>query len=209
MEEISVDQIEKFVNDSKKLEWKWKRIRLMGGEALLHSRFFEILEVIKELKVENQCQVEIFTNGFGPQVKKLISELPRWIDVVNSNKNSNFNYFSSYNVAPIDSEKYRDANFSRGCLITSRDGLGLSRYGFYPCGPGASVDRVFGFNIGIKKLSNTTDLGLKNQLEQLCKYCGHYKENFSTNLISDEQISESWKKAYQKYKNSKPELSLC
>ena len=76
------------------------------------------------------------------------------------------------------------------------------------CGAGASVDRVFGFDIGQKGLSSVNDTILKNQLKLLCRYCGHYKENFGTDIISKEKMSASWKKAYEEYTIAEPKLSL-
>ena len=177
--EMSLEQIRNFVNESIKLNWRWKNIRLMGGESLLHPQFFEILKIVEQLrKIDPNCRIEVSTNGYGREVKKALSKLPDWVKVVNSNKNSNINRFSSYNIAPIDLRNYQNEDFSRGCWITNEAGLGLSRYGYYPCGAGASVDRVFGFDVGQKGLSLVTDSTLKNQLRILCRYCGHYKENF-------------------------------
>ena len=181
----------------------------MGGEALLHPQFFEILEIVKHLqKIDPNCKIEVLTNGYGSEVKKVLPNVHDWVKVVNSNKNSNNNRFSSYNIAPIDRNNYQNADFSRGCWITNEAGLGLSRYGYYPCGAGASVDRVFGFDVGQKGLSSVNDLILKKQLRILCGYCGHYKENFGIDILSKEKMSASWKKAYEEYTIAEPKLSL-
>ena len=120
----------------------------------------------------------------------------------------NLNDFVSYNVAPIDLPEYQKKDFSRGCWITNICGLGLTRYGFYPCGAGASLDRVFGFDIGVKSLNEMDISRMQNLLPRLCQLCGHFKENYETKLISDEEISETWKQAYQQYRVKKPWLSL-
>ena len=127
---------------------------------------------------------------------------------------SDTNCFSCYNVAPIDTEEFKNKDFSKGCAITEVSGLGLTRYGYYACGAGASLDRVFGFDIGIKKLNEVTNDKIKEQMKILCSFCGHFKY-FSyddpkkrSNWSFDEQISVSWENAYAKYRKSKPELSL-
>jgi len=147
------------------------------------------------------------TNGFGARVNEVISQLPDWVTIDNSRKKSNVNEFSSYNIAPIDLAEYKNAGFAKGCSSLQRCGLGLTSYGYYPCGPGASVDRVFGFNIGIKKLSQLNDTCLKSQLKILCQHCGHFKDDYSSEKITAEKKSVSWQKAYEKYKKKKPKLS--
>lgn len=206
-EDMSCEQIEKFVNESIKLNWEWKRIRLMGGEPTLHPHFFKILKIVRAYKDFNpRCVIEISTNGYGIKVNEVLSKLPNWVNVRNSKKESNIHEFSSYNMAPIDLEEFKNADFSKGCWVTETCGLGLTKYGYYPCGPGASADRIFGFNIGLKKLSSVNDLTLKNQLKLLCKYCGHYKDNYDAERITEEKMSVSWQKAYEKYKKRKPNL---
>jgi hypothetical protein len=202
---MSLGQIEEFVNESIELNMGWKRIRLMGGEPTLHPQFFEILNIVKRYKnINPKCNIEISTNGYGSKVNEALSKLPEWVNVRNSKKESNIHKFIDYNVAPIDLEEYKNADFTKGCWITEECGLGLSRMGYYPCGAGASVDRVFGFNIGIKRLSLVNHSTLKNQLILLCKYCGHYKKNLKR--ITEEKMSASWHKAYEKYKK---ENQIC
>jgi hypothetical protein len=180
----------------------------LGGEPALHPQFFEIIDILKIYKDHNpKCYIVLITNGFGPQVKEVISKLPDWVTINNSKKESNTNVFSSFNIAPIDLAAYKNADFARGCSNLQRCGIGLSRYGYYPCGPGASIDRVLGFNIGIKKLPQLTDRRLKAQLKILCPYCGHFKDDYDSEKITDEKISFSWHKAYEKYKKKKPKLS--
>jgi hypothetical protein len=212
-EYISLEQIKKFIKESKELKSKWKAISLIGGEPTLHPQFFEALNIIKQYKdINPSCFIIVWTNGYGNRVNKILSKLPPWVRVENSNKDPKIiPKFVSYNIAPIDLKKYKNANFAKGCHITQICSLCLTRYGYYACGPGAAVDRVFGFDIGIKKLSEVTDEKLKNQMKILCKYCGHFKATeiiSSKNRISEEIMSTSWKKAYENYSRNKPNLSL-
>ena len=78
-------------------------------------------------------------------------------------------------MASIDLEEYKDADFTVGCEIPDRCGIGLNRYGYYACCPGANCDRVFGFDIGLKSLSDVNEEALKKQRNILCKYCGYFK----------------------------------
>lgn len=212
-EGMSLKQINKFVNESIKLRYYWSAIKLRGGEPTLHPQFFDILKLIKKYKDFNHnCKIIIVTNGIGKKVREILSNLPDWAGITNSGfnkKNSKQNYtFNSYNVAPIDLISYKFfTDFTKGCIrIQKCYGLALSRYGYYPCCPGANVDRVFGFDLGIKKLSFVNKLNLQNQMKILCKYCGHFKE--PNEYVIKQKTSISWNKAYKKYEKEKPKLSL-
>jgi Radical SAM superfamily/4Fe-4S single cluster domain len=208
-ESMSIRQIEQFIRESIELEWNWEQIVLTGGEATLHPKILEILETIKQYKnIKPECDIIILTNGHGNEVKKVLVTLPDWVKVVNSEKDGIIHEFTAYNLAPKDFEKYKEADLNKGCLVTEYCGLGLTRYGYYPCGPGASVDRVFGFDIGIKKLSLLDDHLIKNQLNVLCRNCGFFLNNFGIKQIDEEKLSKSWKEACQKYKQKRPNLSL-
>ncbi len=209
---MDLKQIEKFVEESIDLNWGWERIRLLGGEPTLHPQFPEIIKIIKRYKdFHQEVNIEVVTNGYGKKVRTILSGLPAWLYVANSNKKSSLQRFASYNIAPVDLEEYRGMDFSKGCYVTERCGLGLTRYGYYICGPGASIDRVYGFNIGMKKISQLSNSKLKEQRKILCQYCGHYKYNSprdkKTWIISAE-MSLSWIKAYERYAEQKPEMPL-
>lgn len=209
---MSVEQIEKFVQEAIDLKYYWDRISLFGGEPTLHPQFFEIVDALKRYKDFNpECIVDIITNGVGDKVKSVLSELPEWIAIVNSKKQEGqqSHLFGTFNVAPIDCKSYRYfTDFSKGCrLMEYCNGLALSMHGYYPntsCAMG--VDRIFGFDVGIKKLSLVTEKSLRDQMRILCKYCGLFREPFD--LVRKPKMSPSWKKAYSDYKKKKPELSL-
>jgi hypothetical protein len=210
-ENMSLEQIRKFVDESMQLNWRWENIALLGGEPTVHPQIFKILDILKRYKDFNQsCRIEIGTNGFGERVKARLSKMPSWVIISNSHKESAIQKFSSYNLAPMDFGKYKNAKFERGCEITEYCGLGLTRYGYYSCGSGAAVDRVFGFDMGIKKLSDVSKSRLEGQMKILCRHCGHYKDiNISaTDKVTEEKMSKTWQNAYEEYKNHRPSLSL-
>lgn len=215
-ERISIEQITKFVTESLENKWDWELISILGGEPTLHPDLLKIIDVIKKYKYKNwNCDVKIMSNGFGPYVKETLELIPDWVSIRNTEKINNINTFRSYNMAPIDISGFNEkTKFENGCIIPEECGIALTRYGFYPCGAGASVDRVFGFDLGIKALSSITELGLRNQRSKLCRICGHFKymqpnsQNISFNWIKEEIISPSWEKAYCEYKKKVPLLSL-
>ena len=215
-ENMTPEQVKKFVSESIDLKWKWNCITLIGGEPTLHPQLSEILTIIKEYKdINPDCIIEIATNGMGEKVNKVLLSLPGWIKIRSSHKKSGINLFDSYNVAPTDSLKYKLSGFNKGCWICEVDGMALTRYGYYSCGAGASVDRVFGFDIGIKSLSLVKDALMRKQQRLLCRYCGHYKKprlNQAPHITGKGETSEikssSWVKAYEKYRQTPPSLTL-
>jgi hypothetical protein len=210
-EHMSLEQIKKFVDESIELNWKWERIRVIGGEPTLHPKFHDILHILEKYKrLHPEERIDIVTNGSGERVHKILSEAPDWVQIESSEKTSEaIVLHSSYNLAPVDLPEYENEDFSTGCVTVENCGFGLTGYGFYPCGPGASLDRRFGFNIGIKSLSDVTTSNLRDQLRVLCKYCGHYKDKKAKfRKKMQDVVSPSWRKAYDQYKDKKPELTL-
>jgi len=58
-------------------------------------------------------------------------------------------------------------------------------------------------DIGRKNLPDDGD-GMIEQLDALCRYCGHFKYPA---LSKKERLSPTWKKAYAGYREKKKELS--
>jgi hypothetical protein len=108
-------------------------------------------------------------------------------------------------VAPIDLDEYRNSDFTRACDIPFYFGIGLSPYGYYPCTVSAGIDRVFGMDLGRKRLPLLGD-SMAEQLEAFCRLCGHF---IPFNLARREEvISLTWASAYAKYRTQSPRLKL-
>ena len=210
-ESMSLGQIQKFIKESVGQKRMWEWINLCGGEPTLHKQLFEILKALLDYKnkVSKHTRIRFFTNGFGPEVNKILQKLPDGIELVNTMKKdrSGENVYSphiSFNLAPVDLVEYKYADYTNGCLITELCGIGLNMFGYYQCAIAGAIDRVFGYDIGRKKMPARDDL-MPEEMRRLCRFCGHFKPY---RKVTEEKISPVWRAAYEKYRENKPSLSL-
>lgn len=198
--DMSVDQIQSFVNELYYNNNQLKRIKLLGGEPTLHPELQSILEILTEYSSKAGTKLQIATNGTQPL--DTITKFPN-IGIINSAKKSPVQDFYPFNISPIDT-LFKYSDFSIGCRQIETCGVGMNAYGFYPCTPGAAIDRVFGFNIGRKEYPHFNN-DMTDQLEVLCKHCGHFwAENIYT--TRNHVLSQDWQKAISDYKHHKPVL---
>jgi hypothetical protein len=205
---LSLEQIRQFLWESTEMDVRWKTIRVLGGEPTLHPEFLSIIEELLIFK-KSQCPevtIEVYSNGFGKKVNDVLARVSGGVVVYNSAKKSREQKHQPFTLAPKDSICYRYADFSCGCWLISYCGMGLSPYGYYPCGPAASIDRVFGFNIGKKSLPGLAD-PMRDQMVALCRYCGYFRFYWPIWLDRD-LISQSWRRALKNYQVSKPIMTL-
>jgi len=204
---MSVEQIGRFIKESIGQKRKWGRIAITGGEGTLHPCFFDIIQLLLSYKEDfsRPSNIELYTNGFGLEVNNVLRRIPKEIAIVNTKKQSIAQYFYSFNVAPLDLKINKNTDYSNGCQVAQICGIGLNRYGYYMCALGGGIDRVFGFDIGRKSLPAGDDLMIE-QRKILCQYCGYFKTKLD--IITAEEMSSTWKYAYENYKRKKPSLSL-
>jgi hypothetical protein len=227
-DDMTAEQIYKFINESIIKNVQWKTIRILGGEPTLHPNLVTILRMLNNYRIEMlpESTIQLVTNGFGRKVNERLSKIPDGIDIENSGKTSRVQItFHPFNIAPVDVDRFKDYDFSGGCWIASECGMGLTPYGYYPCAIAGGIDRIFGFDQGRKELPRPGDelLGL---FSKFCKYCGHFMENQrrsndeqsiypagysrerGTRLEEDNgMISPTWVKAYNRYRQKSPKLT--
>lgn len=209
-EGMSVDQIKKFVQESIDRGKKWKRIRLLGGEPVIHPKIFEILDLLLEYKhnFSGGTEIAVHTNGYGKAVEKRLPLMPKEVVIVNTSKESDVNWFYPFNLAPKDSLFYKFADYSVGCRVPVDCGIGLTPYGYYPCAAAGGIDRVLGQDIARKGLPDDAD-DMRDQMEKLCAYCGNFKMGGYPMFgqVDYEVSSPSWDEAYARWRELKPKLS--
>lgn len=206
---FSIRQMRKFVNESLRLHWQWEKIVLIGGEPTLHPQLFKLFSILRKYKnTYPGCTVQIASNGFGPQVKQILTMVPPWVSIRNSKKKGRVHLFEKFNFAPIDRKNQTNFSFEKGCWITSSCGLGLNRFGYYPCGAGAAIDRIFGLNIGIKHLEKVSYIQMIKSLKKLCQYCGHFPVKNKMDLSKTQVYSTTWENALNEYQKHPTQLSI-
>ena len=157
---MSLGQIRHFLDESLQAGQTWRMIRVIGGEPTIHPRCAEIVDLLVAYRRQHapKLRIVICTNGYGPHVTDALARLPRDVEIEDTSKTSNVQpEFMTFNVAPVDVPAFARADFTNGCSIIQKCGFGLAPSGYYPCGPGGGIDRVFGFDIGRKTLPDPAD----------------------------------------------------
>jgi hypothetical protein len=206
---MEVDDIKKFVYESIRLGWKWKRIHLAGGEPTVHPKLFEIFEQLEVYSKWNpEVKLVLNTNGTQP-FERIEDSIPSYIKIENSKKTSVEAPHVNFNIAPIDTEEGFDYNIAKKCWIRKRCGIGLSRLGYYLCPVAYAMDRVKFEDHAIKTLSEVNRKTLNSQINTFCNICGHYGETSYENQeqqheeVQEDVFSPTWKKIYETYSERK------
>ena len=209
---MTVSQIRHFMDESIAINWEWKRIHILGGEPTLHKNLHEVIELLLEYRrLFPRCLLRVISNGLGKltEVQQFLQDNGVDISVEGKRRGVMPTWFTNARLAPID--LYPDLLAFPPCGIFGVEGcgLGLTRYGYFLCGAGASVARVAGLDIGVQKLSDVTFSIMQKQAESLCKICGHWSdEEHSPCKIKTHgtQSSEFWKNTLRDWKQ--PEMTV-
>lgn len=196
-------QLWNFIDRSIMHDRKYRRLDVIGGEPTLHPQLIPFLDAIKIYKDKfPKCSVRLSTNGLGEKVTAALDKIPSWVNVRNSSKESANVPHKIYHDAPID----HNVTEVKACSVPWRCGIAMTPYGFFPCGAGASLARVFGLDIGIKNFEDLKVSNIKKQMTQLCKYCGHSNSIEQTVTKDGSEMSSSWIKAMEDYDHSRMSL---
>ncbi len=196
--EMPISDLEKFVEQSITKEIQWQRIRILGGEPTLHSRIFDIIDLLKTYQLKHNPPVRLVlgTNYFGNQVQQTLAKLPHDIKIKSTLKTSRVNLFKPFNVAPVDTLFNRYSDYTCGCRIIEDCGIGLTPSGYYMCAVAGGIDRIFQYHLGRKELPGPMD-NLSDQMSAFCRLCGHFGFQWPTRR---NKTSKTWSSAYRKYR---------
>ena len=198
--QMDLAQIQRFVQESVAAGKRWRRIRVLGGEPLLHPQVLGILDVLRAWRSEHhpEAVIELATNGHGDKVRSMLAQVPGDIVVENSEKTTDEQVFLPFNHAPVDDPELRRSDFRHGCWVTENCGVGLTPHGWYPCAVAGGIDRVVGLGVGRPSLPLDSD-DLDDQLDELCRWCGGFDPR-EVPAVTQPSASPSWKRAYSSWR---------
>jgi len=196
--EMPVADAAAFIKQSIAKEIAWKRIRILGGEPTLHSRIFDIIDLLINYQKTHNPSVRLVlgTNFFGNRVHRVLEKLPEAITLKSTLKSSRVNLFKPFNVAPVDTRFNGFSDYTCGCRIIKECGLGLTPSGYYMCAVAGGIDRIFGYHLGRNELPDDADT-LSDQMSAFCPLCGHFGFQWPTRKT---KRSETWRLAYRRLK---------
>ena len=197
--EMPVADIEAFLAQSIELNIGWKRIRLLGGEPTLHAHISDIVELLLDYQKSYNPTVRLVlgTNYYGRSVHHVLAKLPDTIAIKSTLKSSRVNLFKPFNVAPVDTWYNRFSDYSCGCRIIKECGMGVTPSGYYMCAIAGGIDRIFGYQLGRKKIPDAGDM-LSDQMAAFCPLCGHFGFQWPTRRA---KISKTWILAYERWRS--------
>lgn len=195
--DVSLDQLDFFLKESKDLDWDWENIRLLGGEPTMHPDFREFVSRIDAFVKDSgrETILHVFTRGKDPfivgELAWLEENYPNW-HIENTNKKSKFqNKFTAVGWAPKDYPEYRNEDY-RGCGNVHNCGIGFNYSGFYPAAPCGALAKFFNIE-GIKSLELVTEKSLMDMYPRVCSVCGIYHRH---KLVKGgHERSQSWRNA--------------
>lgn len=221
-EQMSLNDIERFVLDSISVEKKWEFINVLGGEPTLHPELEAMLACLIEDYVRvysPQTQIQIVSNGYTEKSRQILEGLMRrfpelMIDYSSFKTSKKVEYFSPFNDAPVDDAGYIEQDYKKGCWVTSFCGIGLNKYGYYACSVCGGIDRVLGGQrCAVSCLKDLNLEELQGQLSKFCRFCGNFKD-YDKNQglfiprvekapLAKNIVSPTWKKIYDTYNQSR------
>jgi hypothetical protein len=192
--EMPVATVEAFITRSIEQQISWKRIRLLGGEPTLHSRFFDIVDLLLDYqRIYNpSVRLVVGTNFCGRRVRRALKRLPASIVIKSTLKTSRTNLFRPFNLAPVDTRYNRFSDYTCGCRIIQECGMGLTPTGYYMCAVAGGIDRIFGYRLGRPSLPEPSD-DFSAQMAVFCPLCGHFGFQWPTRKSRQ---SPTWRQAY-------------
>jgi hypothetical protein len=192
--EMPVDAIEGFIAQSVARKIAWRRIRILGGEPTLHSRFFDIIDRLMDYRrlYNPSVRLVVCSNSHGRRVRRVLEKLPHSVTVKSTLKKSRTNLFRPFNVAPADIPINRFSDYTCGCRIIEDCGLGLAPSGYYMCAIAGGIDRIFGHHLSRPFLPYPSD-DFSDQMAAFCPLCGHFGFQWPTRKSRQ---SKTWLQAY-------------
>jgi hypothetical protein len=191
-EHMSIEQIQKFIDQAKN-NGGINKLKVLGGEPLLHPQFVEIYNILASATKDgiiNYIKIESNKTVTIPKVERYNSV---WWKGRPQSKKKHLPFLWS----PKDLGVVKGAQ--PNCRVVRRCGYSLDKYGYLPCSCAIMISRLFG----------NTDLYSHEfpkqvwGLDKLCQHCifsmdQEWKSQFACKRLSEHTIEEKTPtKSYQ------------
>lgn len=188
--DLSLDDIDQFIQQVKDMG-NVKDIRVMGGEPTVHPLFEEICLKLKSGLMDTgsiKGEAYVVTNG----LVKRDSCLRPFIQVPMAIRPL---VHTCALVAPKDLKiPFR----TDVCPTPWMWGISFNKLGWYPCGPGGAIARLFKLE-HIRKNSIVSADDWKDSIFDVCSRCQNYAMERLTEINHGRLITESYQKAIDAY----------
>jgi len=156
LSEQDVDLVERLL---KKYKLRLRRLRISGGEPLMHPRFVSMFKLIKSRW--NPIVIRVYTNGLFPLPPEIDNSIATMRPL--SMKEKKIRHVSFY-ASPADLGIEPVNGFANACRMSSGCGRSVNAFGFSPCMQYPHVGRMLGRDLqyGYPKLFGEKDV---------CQHC--------------------------------------
>lgn len=193
--DLSTDSFMYFLQDTISNNYKWKKIKLFGGEPTLHQHIEPFCRLLKEYvdSYNESCIIRLVSNGSDMNMAyRLQDEFGVELGIERKLDNLQSDYVT-VNDSPTDAGE----DTFLGCYISEDCGVAYNYLGYYECSPAAAAARVFGYDPVALSVRDLTVESCIKAYESHCKHCG-----FSRAICqrSSKQItSRTWNEKFQAY----------
>lgn len=202
VDELPVETIEQLITDSIALAWPWWKIRLHGGEPILHSRFRDVCVLLADYWHRHNPAMEeirVLTNGWGNHWREPMTfaeSLGMTAGI--AAKTPEAPEYVAVNMSPADSGfPGEECDAPRDC------GIALNNRGFYPCSMAAGAARVLDHPPAATRLADVTVERMQESMAWCCRHCGF--AHAPTKRTTVQETSPTWAAALERYdRNRKP-----
>lgn len=212
--DLDEETLDKFIDGSLAANWKWKIIKITGGEPTLHPRLIEFAKKIRAAFGE-KVTYRLLTNRRS-EVKTRLKKLVPWLRCTGPDKKGRPTKHLPVFLAPCDDHR-RTMDFTKGCCRLKRCGVAYGLDGkYYPCNVCLHIDRVFDRGLGCNSLAELAEVDEGMMLRKYCSRCGliTFPRFVQKNRLQNKPVLEAieriantvsptWARAFQDYARRK------